>query len=95
MLVINDPTRTAVNSNKKNKIEHKLMEWSSQNNQMLFAGHTHRPSFPKIGEIMYFNDGSCVHPRSITAIEIENGSIALVKRRVMTRDDASLYVGRE
>lgn len=95
LLGINDPTRTSINPKKKNKIERKLMEWSSQNNQMLIAGHTHRPSFPKIGEIMYFNDGSCVQPSSITAIEIENGSIALVKWRIMTREDASLYVGRE
>lgn len=95
LLGINDPTRTAVNSNKKNKVERHLMEWSRQNNQMLIAGHTHRPSFPKVGEVMYFNDGSCVFPQSITAIEIENGSISLVKWSVMTRDDASLYVGKE
>ncbi len=35
--------------------------------------------FPEVGEISYFNDGSCVHPRCITAIEIENGTIKLVR----------------
>ena len=62
---------------------------------MLIAGHTHRPSFPKVGEPMYFNDGSCVHPRCITSIEIEKGEISLVKWSMMTRQDRSLYVERE
>ena len=71
------------------------MKWSEEENKMLIAGHTHRPSFPKVGEAMYFNDGSCVHPRCITAIEIENGEITLVKWTMMTREDRSLYVARE
>ena len=92
---VNDPTRAGKNYKKKNKIERRLMNWAEEENKMLIAGHTHRPSFPKVGEPMYFNDGSCVHPRCITAIEIENGTISLVKWSVTTRKDRSLVVARE
>ena len=33
----------------------------------------------------FFNDGSCVHPRSITGIEIENGEISLIKWEISTK----------
>ena len=49
------------------------------NKQVVIAGHTHRPRFPVERDLFYFNTGSCVHPRCITGIEIENGKIALVK----------------
>ena len=62
---------------------------------MLIAGHTHRPSFPDIGEVPYFNDGSCVHPRCITAIEIIRNSIILVKWSIKTKSDGSLFIGRD
>lgn len=91
---IRNPTSPAKSYDKKIKIELKLMNWSKQQNQMLIAGHTHRPVFPKPGEALYFNDGSCVHPRCITAIEIENSSISLVKWSVKVRKDRSLYVDR-
>jgi hypothetical protein len=45
---------------------------------MLVAGHNHRPMFPEIGEPLYFNDGSCVHPFFITGIEIDRGKISLI-----------------
>ncbi len=70
------------------------MNWTIEQNQMLIAGHTHRPVFPKPGEPLYFNDGSCVHPRCITAIEIENAAISLVKWTIKVRKDRSLYVER-
>lgn len=95
LLGIHDPTSAAKNNERKNSVEKNLVDWVKKENQMLIAGHTHRPVFPKVGEPLYFNDGSCVHPRCITAIEIRNGSIALVKWAVMTRLDRSLYVGRE
>jgi hypothetical protein len=46
---------------------------------MLIAGHTHRPHFPSKGALPYFNVGSCVHPRSITGIEIVREAIHLVE----------------
>ena len=92
---VKDPTRAGENYKRKDKIEQHLIKWAEEENKMLIAGHTHRPSFPKVGEGMYFNDGSCVHPRCITAIEIEKGSISLVKWSMMTREDRTLYVERE
>ncbi|WMJ85977.1 metallophosphoesterase [Anaerocolumna sp. MB42-C2] len=91
---VKDPTSAAENHTRKEKVEKKLVYWTKKQNQMLIAGHTHRPVFPQVNEPLYFNDGCCVHPRCITAIEIENGSIVLVKWAVRTRNDRSLYVDR-
>lgn len=91
----NDPTSAAKNYKKKELIGKKLMKWVKKKNQMLIAGHTHRPVFPEVGEIPYFNAGSCVHPRCITAIEIDCGYIRLVKWSVKTSNDGTLFIGRE
>ena len=95
LLGIKDPTSAAKNNEKKNTVEKRLVDWSIQHNQFLICGHTHRPVFPTVGEPLYFNDGSCVHPRCITAIEIRNGTISLVKWSTMTKPDRTLFVGRE
>lgn len=92
---LNDPTSTAKNYRKKGSIEETLTEWVIQEKQMLIAGHTHRPMFPEVGEPLYFNDGSCVHPRSITGIEITDGNITLVKWEIKTKNDGTLFIGRE
>lgn len=94
-LGVNDPTRAAKNYNKKEAAEKRLTNWVLKEKKMLIAGHTHRPMFPKPGEPPYFNDGSCVHPRCITAIEIVGGSILLVKWNVKTKSDGTLFIGRE
>jgi UDP-2,3-diacylglucosamine pyrophosphatase LpxH len=94
-LGVNDPTRTAKNYEKKEKAEKRLTDWVMKEKHMLIAGHTHRPMFPETNEAPYFNDGSCVHPRCITAIEISEGNIILVKWSVKTKEDGTLYVGRE
>lgn len=95
LIGVKDPTSAAKNNQMKNSVERNLVDWSTQHKQLLICGHTHRPVFPKPGESLYFNDGSCVHPRCITAIEIRNGTIALVKWATMTRADRSLFVGRQ
>lgn len=92
---VNDPTAAAKNYKKKEAVGEKLAKWTLMENHMLVAGHTHRPVFPDIGEPPYFNDGSCVHPRCITAIEISFGYIMLVKWSVKTNIDNSLYIGRD
>ena len=91
----NDPTSPAKNYDKKEKVSKSLIKWSEHENKMLIAGHTHKPVFPEVGEPLYFNDGSCVHPRCITALEIANGEIVLVKWCVLTKADSTLFVGRE
>jgi len=90
----NDPTSTAKNYKKKEAVEKNLIKWVAKERHMLIAGHTHRPMFPEVGEPQYFNDGSSVHPRCITGIEIKGGSITLVKWCVKTKDDGTLYIGR-
>ncbi|GAA4946755.1 hypothetical protein GCM10023314_20050 [Algibacter agarivorans] len=55
-------------------------KWISKNNNLMtIIGHTYRPHFPELRDIAFFNDGSCVHPRSITGTEIENSKISLIK----------------
>jgi predicted phosphodiesterase len=58
-------------------------------------GHTHRPRFPEPDEIPLFNDGSCVHPRSITGLEIDNGTISLIKWQIETTENGTLQVIRK
>ena len=90
----NDPTSTAKNYSKREKTEKRLASWAQEHHRILIAGHTHRPVFPKPGEGCYFNDGSCVHPRCITAIELENGALSLVKWSMEVREDNVVYIGR-
>jgi UDP-2,3-diacylglucosamine pyrophosphatase LpxH len=92
---INDPTSTAKNYYKKEAVGKKLTEWVMKEKHILIAGHNHRPMFPEVGEPPYFNDGSSVHPRCITAIEMNGGAIVLVKWNVNTKSDGTLYIGRE
>ncbi|HEY5523893.1 MAG TPA: metallophosphoesterase [Clostridium sp.] len=94
-LGVNDPTSTAKNYKKKDNLEKKLIEWVKREGHILIAGHTHRPSFPDVGEAPYFNDGSCVHPRCITAIEIIQDSIVLVKWSAKTKNDGTVFIGKD
>jgi UDP-2,3-diacylglucosamine pyrophosphatase LpxH len=95
LIGVHDPTSASKNYKVKEKVEKRLIKWSKINKQMIIAGHTHRPVFPQVTEPLYFNDGSCVHPRCITAIEIENGSISLLKWTLKTKKDRTLFVGKE
>lgn len=92
---LNDVTRTAKNYKKRHKVADKLIRWVIKENHILIAGHNHRPYFPEIGSPPYFNDGSCVHPRCITGIEIVDGSIALIKWSVKANEEGLLYIGRD
>lgn len=90
ILGFRDPTSPAKNFKKRMVVEKNIIEWVTTNGQMLIVGHTHRPMFPTEGEPPYFNCGSCVHPRCITGIEIQNGEITLIKWLVKPKDDAAL-----
>ncbi len=76
---IKDPTGPIKNHKVTKKVDKKLNNWSKKNQKIVIAGHTHKPVYPKVGDSMYFNDGSCVHPDGITCLEIENGKLTLVK----------------
>jgi len=92
---IGDPTSPAKNYRELIKVERRTKRWIIDNkNLFTITGHTHRPRFPEPGDIAYFNDGSCVHPRSITGLEIENGAISLIKWHIATTEDGTLKVIR-
>lgn len=92
---IADPTSPAKNYTELIKIERRIKKWILTNNLLVtIVGHTHRPRFPDPGDIPFFNDGSCVHPRSITGMEIENGEISLIKWHITSTEDGTLRVVR-
>ena len=95
---IKDATSPAKNYSERIKVERRIKKWIADNGNLItIVGHTHRPHFPKPKEnlINFFNDGSRVHPRNITGIEIENGKISLVKWQIETNQDGILQVTKE
>ena len=93
---IKDPTSPAQNFKELIKVERHIEKWIRGNkNQMVITGHTHRPRFPKPDELPYFNDGSCVHPRCITGLEIENNQITLIKWYLTTHQDGTMQIVRK
>jgi UDP-2,3-diacylglucosamine pyrophosphatase LpxH len=97
VLGVRDLTSPAENSKRQREVERRIATWIEANdNQMLICGHTHRPMFADLGETRYFNTGSCVHPRCITGIEIQDGKIELIKWWVRPDDEFGvLRVTRE
>lgn len=95
---VKDPTSPAKNYVELVKVERRIRKWiADHNNIITVTGHTHRPRFPRPSENTqhYFNDGSCVHPRSITGIEIVDGTIALIKWYIDTKDDGTLQIVKD
>lgn len=93
---IGDPTSPAKNFRELKKVERRFNNWIKEHeNKITIIGHTHRPRFPNPGELALFNDGSCVHPRSITGIEIDQGSISLIKWHITTTREGVLKVTRK
>lgn len=95
---IKDPTSPAKNYVELIKVERRIKKWIADNgNKITITGHTHRPRFPKPQDnaLNYFNDGSCVHPRSITGIEIVDGTISLIKWYIDTKEDGVLQIVKE
>lgn len=90
---VNDPTSAAKNFKKQSRYERCLAEWAKDKDMYLAAGHSHRPALPGEGGL-YINTGSCVHPSGITAVEIENMKMTLVKWQMSTRPDMTLFVER-
>lgn len=89
-----DPTSAAKNYTRKQKTEQRLHRFAGQEKIILITGHTHRPALSET-DLSYCNSGSCVHPYSITCLEIEHMNISLVKWALAARPDMSLYVKRE
>ena len=94
-LGVSDPTKSIKNYKVAKNTEKILENWSIKTNKILIAGHTHRPIFPKVGQSLYFNDGSCIHPNGITCLEIVNGTITLVKWEFKLNNDELISVKRK
>ncbi|WP_275315009.1 metallophosphoesterase [Tenacibaculum bernardetii] len=95
LIGIDDPTSPAQNFKEFIKVESRLEKWIKANkNQMMVTGHTHRPRFPSENELPHFNDGSCVHPRCITGLEIQSNEITLIKWHVVTKEDGTMRITR-
>ena len=92
-----DPTSTAKNYDKGKIVEQRLLTWCRTNSVSLVAGHTHRPVLAgfqsdnsNTHRWRYCNTGSCIHPNTITCIEMDHGNISLIKWA--TCADASQYI---
>lgn len=92
---IRDPNSPAKNHRLLKKVEERITDWIKSRKQVTITGHTHRPRFPEIGETPYFNTGSCVHPRSITGIEIISGEISLIKWHIKPNVDGLMKISKE
>ena len=90
---VTDPTSAAKNYSVTEKNEKRLLDWAKSHHRILITGHTHRP---RVGSAAspYFNTGSCVHPRCITCLELQNRQLTLVKWSVETGAGMELRVAR-
>ena len=95
LLGMQNPFDTPRRAKRRNRTEKILEQWGEKTNIPIVAGHTHRPILPQGGEGAYYNTGSAVHTRYITAIEIEQGALALVKWEVAAKEDGTLYITKE
>lgn len=87
-----NPASPAKNAHKRHKIEINYSKFIAEHNKMTIIGHTHRPKFPKPGELPYFNTGCCIHPRNITGIEIVDNKISLIEWRISPDDQGTLRI---
>jgi len=83
-----DPTSAAKNYTRKQKTELRLQDFAEKEGHIIITGHTHRPVLSETNSF-YCNCGSCVHPYSITCIEIERMQISLAKWALAVRSDMS------
>ncbi|MDR2044191.1 MAG: serine/threonine protein phosphatase [Clostridium sp.] len=91
---LRNPVSPARNQYKRHKIEKNYRKWIALHGKILICGHTHRPRFPKKGELPYFNTGCCIHTKGITGIELKEGKLALVDWRMRAEADGTLKMAR-
>ncbi|ALV22084.1 metallophosphoesterase [Carnobacterium antarcticum] len=92
---IRNPSSPIKNVSKRHKIEKNFNKWIKKNKMMLICGHTHRFKYPKDKELPYFNTGCCVYPTFITAIELTEGKIQLVRWAIKVSPDGVLTIEKE
>ena len=92
---IKDPTSAARNYSKGKLIEKRMADWAELNHTHLITGHTHRPTLShNKGDWSYANTGSCVHPSTITCLEIDTGTISLIKWAARADDNQYIHICR-
>lgn len=91
---LHNPFEAETNPKHRTKVERALAAWADVKHTPIIAGHTHRPHFATTESAHYYNVGSAVHDRYITAIEIKAGRITPVKWEVGVRDDGGLFITR-
>lgn len=89
-----NPSSPARNLYRRHKVEKAYNKWISKHKRMLICGHTHRPKFPKTGDLPYFNTGCCIHTRGITGIEILHGKILMVDWRITADEYGVMRIER-
>ncbi|MCI6013191.1 MAG: metallophosphoesterase [Firmicutes bacterium] len=92
---VNDPTSAAKNYSRKNLSEQRMTRWTAQHGKILIAGHTHRPALSMDPASLYYNTGSCVHPGSVTCLELVFGQLTLVKWTTCVDARRYFFVCRE
>lgn len=92
---VKDPTSAAKNYTRKNKSETRMNNWVRSRQASLVAGHTHRPVLDDSAGPGYYNTGSCVHPNTITCLELTRGQLSLVKWTTCADENRYLYVCRQ
>ncbi len=91
---VQNPSSPVRNESKRHKIEKNYDKWIDKYRMMLICGHTHRLKFPKADDLPYFNTGCCIYPSSITAIELENNKVTMVRWKIEANEEGILQVER-
>ena len=92
---VKNPASPVKNTYKRHKIENNFSKWIRINKKMLICGHTHRYKFPRNGDLPYFNTGSCIYPTTISAIEIVDGEVQLVRWKMRPNRVGVLAIKKE
>lgn len=92
---LQDPTSVSWSAERRGRVEARIRRWIETNHIPVICGHTHRPAFPEVGQTPYFNTGSCVHPRWITGLEIDQGQIAQVRWMVQPDSEGIMRIQRK
>ncbi|NBH83591.1 serine/threonine protein phosphatase [bacterium C-53] len=91
MIGLKAPAGPTESHRKAEKGEKRFLRFAKDKNIYVLCGHTHEA---RLGEDLYLNDGSMVHPRCITAIEIVGREICLVKWEVTVNPCGYLMIHR-
>ncbi|MGL5634372.1 MAG: metallophosphoesterase family protein [Sarcina sp.] len=85
----------AKSDNLREKVDNRVYKWCEKNQRSVIIGHTHNTIFPEYHQAQYFNVGAAVLPYSVTCIEIQNGTIVLVKWSIKLIKNGILAVRKE